>query len=235
MSALRNARTPQSGVKALQTVQKNGSASGEKDVSQKDDILTGESVEYAEIPGCNWYVLRATRSREQKAYNIIRRLGYTVYLAQQYALQIKGKRRVWLPKPMIPQFLFVYSTPSDAEKLVKDTPGLPFVSYYYDHFKTTSSGYNPPLTVPFNQMLNFIKVTSVKNPHVRMVPLEKVRYQSGDLIRVIDGDFAGVIGRVARVQGQTCVVVNLQGVCLIATAFVRKENIEKLDCLKSDC
>lgn len=228
MMALCNARTPQSGDKALQTVQQNGSTSGEKDVLQKDEVLTGESVDYAEIPGCYWYVLRATRSREQKAYDTIRKLGYTVYLAQHYALQIKGRKRVWLPKPMVPQLLFIYSTPSDAEKLVKDTPQLPFVSYYYDHFLTASSGYNPPLTVPLDQMQNFIKVTSVKNPHVRMVKPEKVRYQSGDMVRIIGGDFAGVIGKVARVQGQTCVIVRLQGVCLIATAHISKKDIEKI-------
>lgn len=45
-------------------------------------------------------------------------------------------------------------------------------------------------------------------------------YKSGDKVRIVDGDFAGVEGKVARVAGQQRVVIELPGVCLVATAYI---------------
>ena len=47
-------------------------------------------------------------------------------------------------------------------------------------------------------------------------------------MQVVKGDFEGVIGKVARVIGQQRVVVKLDGVCLVATAYVPSGFIEKI-------
>lgn len=47
------------------------------------------------------------------------------------------------------------------------------------------------------------------------------------MVRVMDGEFAGVEGRVARVSGQQRVVVEVEGVCLIATAYIPSAVLEK--------
>ena len=72
----------------------------------------------------------------------------------------------------------------------------------------------------YNDMMNFINVTSTDNEHARLVEPEQCHYKSGDVVRVTDGDFKGVTGRVARVSGQQRVVVELEGLCLVATAYV---------------
>ena len=69
-------------------------------------------------------------------------------------------------------------------------------------------------------MQNFIRVTSIDNEHVKLVKPENCHYKSGDMVRVIAGDFKGVEGRVARTAGQQRVIVQLQGLCLIATAYI---------------
>lgn len=97
---------------------------------------------------------------------------------------------------------------------------MPNSRYYYNHFQTDAQGKNPPLTIPYEEMMNFIRATSVDNEHVRLINPEQCRYKSGDLVRVMEGDFKGIIGRVARVQGQQCVVIEVEGLCLVATAYV---------------
>jgi ribosomal protein L24 len=47
-------------------------------------------------------------------------------------------------------------------------------------------------------------------------------------VRVIDGQFTGVEGRVARAAGEQRVVVELEGVCLFATAYVPSAFLRKL-------
>lgn len=39
-------------------------------------------------------------------------------------------------------------------------------------------------------------------------------------VRVIKGAFEGVEGRVARVTGQQRVVITLEGLCIVATAYI---------------
>lgn len=79
------------------------------------------------------------------------------------------------------------------------------------------NGKHPPLTIPFTSMTNFIKATSTDSEHVRIVSAEQCHYKSGDMVKVIDGEFKGVTGRVARIAGQQRVVVEI---CLVATAYI---------------
>lgn len=75
-------------------------------------------------------------------------------------------------------------------------------------------------------MMNFIKTTSTENEHVRLVSSEQCHYKSGDIVKVIGGEFEGGIGKVARIAGQQRVVVEVSGLCLVATAYIPKDFIE---------
>ena len=77
-------------------------------------------------------------------------------------------------------------------------------------------------------MMNFIRLTSIDDDHIIKVDKEFVHYKSGDEVMVTDGKFEGIKGRVARVAGQQRIVVELEGVALVATAYVRSEWIEKI-------
>lgn len=46
------------------------------------------------------------------------------------------------------------------------------------------------------------------------------------MVKVIDGEFKGVTGRVARIAGQQRVVVEISGLCLVATAYIPTDFIK---------
>lgn len=71
-----------------------------------------------------------------------------------------------------------------------------------------------------NAMINFIKATSTESDHVRIVSNEQCNFKSGDIVKVIDGEFKGVTGKVARIAGQQRVVVEVVGGCMVATAYI---------------
>lgn len=75
-------------------------------------------------------------------------------------------------------------------------------------------------------MINFIKATSTESDHVRIVSNEQCHYKSGDIVKVIDGEFKGVTGRVARITGQQRVVVEIVGLCMVATAYIPSAFLE---------
>ena len=90
------------------------------------------------------------------------------------------------------------------------------------------NGKHPPLTIPFAAMTNFIRATSTDNEHVRIVSPEQCHYKSGDIVKVIDGEFEGVTGKVARIAGQQRMVVEVTGLCLVATAYIPSMFIERI-------
>ena len=71
-------------------------------------------------------------------------------------------------------------------------------------------------------MDNFIKLTSIKNPHIITVTSDNIQIKLGDEVVVIEGEFNGIHGRVARIAGQQRVVVELFEGCFVATAYIPK-------------
>lgn len=77
--------------------------------------------------------------------------------------------------------------------------------------------------------MNFTKLTSVDSEHIKLIEPEHCHYKSGDKVRVVEGDFAGVVGRVARIAGQQRVVVEINGLCMVATAYIPKSFIHRIN------
>jgi len=143
--------------------------------------------------------------------------------------EIGKKKRIL--QPLLPNLLFVYTTREVVNSIIKKKGGETSVlKFYLDKTKPLEeNGKHPPLTISFSAMTNFIKATNTDSKHVRIVSSEQCHYKSGDMVKVIGGEFKGVIGKVARIAGQQRVVVELSGLCLVATAyiptdFIRKEN-----------
>ena len=190
---------------------------------------TGVSVRYAPDPAKQWFVLRTSYARVLKAHKYLTQDGTETYFPQHHIQkEINGKKKRVL-EPLIPNILFVYATSEKVEAYVKHTPALSYLSYYYNHFRTDAQGKNPPLTISYEEMMNFIRATSIDNEHIRLVSPEQCRYKSGDLVRVVEGDFKGIVGKVARVQGQQRVIVEIEGLCVIATAYIPTGFIQKIE------
>lgn len=190
----------------------------------------GVSVRYAPSPGKKWYVMRATYHREKKAYDylVAKNDGAIPYIPFRKRFRMVNGRRRMIIESLLPSFLFLYATPEEIEPYLKKTSDIPFLNPYYNHFCADEEGKNPPLTVPYADMMNFIRVTNVESQHIMLVTKEQCHFKSGDRVKIIDGDFVGVEGRVARVAGQQRVVVEVEGVCLVTTAYVPSAFIKVL-------
>lgn len=192
---------------------------------------TGVSVKYAPDGNKKWFVFRASYGRVDNAAAYIVEDGTYVYVAKRYTRKATtggGKNKKVL-ESLIPNLLFVYTTENKAEDYVKRTPALSFLTYYYNHFKQDDGGTNPPLTVPDEEMNHFIRATCNMNQHLLFVQPSQCHFKGGEQVRVIDGPFAGVEGRVARVAGQQRVVISLANIGLISTAYIPTAFIRPID------
>lgn len=195
-------------------------------------VREGVSSDYVQQQDHKWYVLRATYNRVCKANEIItKEYGGQVYLPMQYAVkQVNGKKKRIL-MPLLPNIIFVYATDAEIEKYVSRKSRLSlFLRYFRNRLEPRgTSGKHPPLTIGFREMMNFINATKNSSEHIKIVEKQQCHYKSGDMVQVINGDFKGVVGRVARVSGQQRVIIEIEGLCLVATAYIPTDFIKRIE------
>ena len=196
---------------------------------QDENSNTGVSSLYVPIENHQWFVLRATYNRVEKNIKTLKKNVTHVYIPEHYVIQNKNGKKKRILEPLLPNLVFVYSTQSHLEELFREESDLNHLHFYRDKTKDVSQDEkHPPVVVPYYEMLNFIKLTSVKSEHIKLVEPEHCHYKSGDKVRIVEGDFAGVVGRVARIAGQQRVVVELNRLCMVATAYIPSAFLEKV-------
>ena len=202
--------------------------------SISDDVRNGVSVENVPNGNKQWFVLRVSYGRIDKAKIFVEAKGMECYVPLRYKeVRKQGKKRI-IPIPLLPSFIFVYATAEQVETLlyeikVSTNESRNLLSYYFDHTsqRQDNPNRNPPLTIRDEPMNNFIRLTSIKNPHIIHVTSNNIQFKLGDNVVVTEGEFKGIHGRVARIAGQQRVVVELFDGCLVATAYVPKEAMRK--------
>ena len=173
---------------------------------------------------------RVSYGRIDKAKTFVEAKGLECYVPLQYKeVRKQGKKRI-ITEPLPSSFLFVHTTAEQVEALLHDNKVVAnesraLLSYYFNHtiHRQDNPDRNPPLTIQDEAMNNFIRLTSVKNPHIIPVTSNSIQFKLGDNVVVTEGEFKGVHGMVARIAGQQRVVVELFDGCLVATAYVPKE------------
>lgn len=138
---------------------------------------------------------------------------------------INGKRKV-VTESRLPNIFFAYGTEEQLKSFVYDNVNLPFLRFYYRHVHVGRRIEKIPLIVPNNQMdsLKIICAADADNTFVSLVKVPK--FEKGQLVRITDGAFKGVEGRVARWHGQQRVAVIVDGLVTMCTAYVPSAFLE---------
>ena len=193
----------------------------------------GVSVKNVPSRNKQWFVLRVSYGRIIKAKAFVEAKGLECYVPMRYKeVRKQGKKRI-ITEPLLPSFLFVHVTAEQVETLIHDIKVVTnerraLLSYYFDHtiHRQDNSYCNPPLTIQNEAMNNFIRLTSIKNPHIIPITSDNIQFKLGDNVVVTEGKFKGIHGRVARIAGQQRVVVELFEGYLVATAYIPKDAIK---------
>lgn len=202
--------------------------------STSEDTRNGVSVENVPVGNKQWFVLRVSYGRIDKAKTFVEAKGIESYVPLRYKeVRKQGKKRI-IPIPLLPSLIFIHASAEQVEALLHDNKVLSnesraLLSYYFDHtiHCQNNPDRNPPLTIQDEAMNNFIRLTSIKNPHIIPVTSNSIQFKFGDNVVVTEGEFKGVHGKVARIARQQRVVVELFDGCLVATAYMPKDAMEK--------
>ena len=211
---------------AQSTISAESSQTG---VSTKNALLATKPKVRREADIPHWYALRTTYGREKKAYDYLTAKGITAFYPTTNVVKLIKGRRKNVTESRLPNIFFAYGTEEQLQEYVYDNVNLPFLRFYYRHYHEGSKIKKTPLIVPDNQMesLKIICAADADNTFVSLVKVPK--FEKGQLVRVIDGNFKGVIGRVARWHGQQRVAVIVEGLITMATAYIPSAFLKKLN------
>ena len=195
-----------------------------------DDVIAPEACE---LPGYKWFVLRASYSRAQKAADIVSKEGVLAFLPMECRSTVVGGSRYWKKVPCMSSMFFVYGTYEDVlsftHRNAESGRSIPYVDFVFDHTDKRMDGRDRIMTIPFAEMRNFIRIVQAAVPESYSVTPQEIHYRPGGLVRVTEGCFKGVVGKVARIHSQQRVVVTIPGVISFATTYIPKAYLEPVE------
>jgi transcription antitermination factor NusG len=168
-----------------------------------------------------WFAIRVTYNREMKVKRELDSIHIENFLPMKYRIIVRGEKKIKELVPAIHNLIFVYITPEDL-KSYKATTALPI--RYIMNRETRE-----PIVIPEQQMQNFIAVAG--NPTEQIVYLDPdvSNFKKGDKVKIIGGVFEGAEGYFMRIKGDRRVVVCINGIAAVATAFIHPSLVKKID------
>lgn len=148
-------------------------------------------------------------------------MEYYAPFVQDSYVNNQGKR-VTVEKPFIPSLFFLRSSMRQAlclEEQLRSTASL----YRHHH-----QGMVQPVAIPHKQMEMFIKATQYADERVDIYEDGAFKLKKGVRVRVVDGKFKGLEGEIKRINGDHRLIVQVEGVCTVATAYIPRAYLEKI-------
>lgn len=186
-------------------------------------------LKYNSMETKNWYALRTTYGREKKAYEyIVAHQGEAFYPTRFIQKITNGKAKL-IEESRIPNIFFAYGTEKEMENFVYDNTNLPFLRFYYRQYRKGQSLYKEPMIIPERQMRSFKIICESETDDIIITHKGVEKFETGQLVKVIDGAFKGVVGRVGRYQGQQRVGLVVDGLLTVATAYIPSAFMETVE------
>ena len=168
----------------------------------------------------HWYALRVTYGREKKAYDYLVGKHVEAYYPTITTIKIVDGKRKSVEESRLPNIFFARGTEEEIKSFVYDNVNLPHLRFYYRHFHEGARVVKEPLIVPDYQIESLKIICASEAEDIILVPSDVHKFKKGQTVRIIDGAFKGVIGKVARYHGQQRVAVIIDGLLTIASAYV---------------
>lgn len=177
----------------------------------------------------HWYTLRTTYGREKKAYEYLMGKNIEAFLPTLTSVKLVAGKRKTVTESRIPNIFFAYGTEDELKQHVYDNVNLPYLRFYYRHFHERTRIVREPLIVPAGQIESLKIICASESEDIILVPADVNKFKAGQKVRIIHGNFKGVVGRVARFCGQQRVAVVIDGVLTIATAYIPSAFLSPID------
>ena len=213
---------------ALPEVQSYVAKNSQTGVSTKNALSTTKKSSNNPKEPQLWYALRTTYGREKKAYDYMTAKGITAFLPTVNTIKMINGKRKSITESRLPNIFFAYGTEEEIKAYVYDNVNLPFLRFYYRHKHEGKKIEKTPMIVPTSQIDSLKIICEAEAEDIIISHTEIPKFEKGQVVRIIDGAFKGVVGRIARYQGQQRVAVVMDELVTICTAYIPSAFIETI-------
>ena len=141
---------------------------------------------------------------------------------------LRSGQRTAVEESRLPNIFFAYGKEDEIKSFVYDNVNLPYLRFYYRHIHEGARMSKEPLIVPDYQ-IEGLKIICASQAEDIILELSEIKqFKVGQKVRIIDGVFTGVIGKVARYHGQQRVAIIIEGLLTIASAYVPSAFLEQV-------
>ena len=142
--------------------------------------------------------------------------------------EVNGKRKT-VEESRLPNIFFARGTEEEIKSFVYDNINLPYLRFYYKHTHTGARIMKTPLIVPDNQIKSLQIICEKEGSDTFVLQEEVTKFKQGEKVKIIEGDFAGVTGIVARYRGQQRVGLVIDGLLTAVTAYIPSAFLQAID------
>ena len=214
---------------ALPEVQSVKAKNSQTGVSTRNALFTTKKSTNNQKDSPHWYALRTTYGREKKAYDYMVAKGVDAFLPTINSVKLIDGKRKNVTESRLPNIFFAHGTEEQIKTYVYDNVNLPFLRFYYRHEHSGKRIEKTPMIVPDNQMESLRIICEAEAEDIIVSGTDIPKFESGQMVRVVEGQFKGVVGRVARYKGQQRVAVIVDELVTVITAYVPTLFLKSID------
>lgn len=170
-----------------------------------------------------WYAIRITYSREMALKEYLDSQSIECFVPMHYELVIQNGQKQRKLVSIIHNLAFVHASRLQLDSVKSEMGHKLPIRYIMD--KSTQT----PIVVPDKQMHDFISVSGSNDEGLVYLSPAEYLFKKGDRVRIIDGLFCGVEGILLRIKGDRRVVIAIEGVMAVATAFIHPSFLKPVE------
>ena len=182
------------------------------DLGRPKSTSAGVLLQCQEATQPRWYALRATYSRELKVQAALQERGVRTFIPMM------GREKELVPA--VSGLVFALATRETLDAYIRSFGDACPVNYYWDRTN------NAPLTVPSKAMEDFIAVASSLEEDLIYLTEISDKLREGQAVKVKEGPFKGVEGKIVRIRKSRRVMVELPGMLAVASTYVSPAELE---------
>lgn len=167
-----------------------------------------------------WFALRATYSRELKVQALLNEKGLRTFVPMMWRKTDKDGKQVRKLVPAVSNLCFVRWTKTALDSFIRSFGDSSPVTYYWDRTA------NRPLTIPDKAMEDFIAVASTMDEDLIYITEISAKLREGQTVKVKEGPFKGVEGKIVRIRKSRRILVELPGMMAVASTYIPLEQLE---------
>ena len=170
-------------------------------------------------PDHHWYAAKTRHQAERKIKRKLDEMKIENFIPFQTEMIERNGKKVKKEKPIIPNLIFIRTDYNTALSLPNE---LGISINYLRNLQTKSL-----LIVPDKQMQDFMFLVDFSEEIIMLDNAANLK--SGERVRVIKGKLMGLEGELIRLKKHKRVVVRIDNVVTVATAYIPGSFLERID------